>query len=446
MTIRTTRPAQNNKCYINVGYGGYNRCIPINKDNGYVLENCTGYAYGRFLEQGNITECNLSNRDAENWYNANDGYSRGQVPKVGAVACWASGTAGNPSDGRGHVAIVEEVETDGTILVSQSGYYSQKFTTQYITPPYNFNNLTFQGFIYNPFIVDDNIKAWGCDLSQHNAYDTDITKYDFVIIRATWGDHLDDKAIYWRDKCEQLNIPYGVYCYSYSLYPEQARQEAQYLIDTIKGWRISCGVWCDMEDADGYKAKNGVTTAEQWTDIVNAFCEVVQANNYYTGIYANLNDFTYRIKTDKYDRWVAAWGTNDGTVQRNTESMGTMLQYSSYGGIDRNACYVNLSHYGVKEAVYTPINNEQGELTTMPNTTPETPENDYLFKLSDKLYDALKFTAKLIPLLMVFYTAIASAWGLPHAEAVLTSLGALTVLLNSIADQSTIGYYRKVNK
>ena len=184
------------------------------------------------------------------------------------------------------------------------------------------------------------------------------------------------------------------------------------------------------------------------TAIVNAFCEVVQANDYYTGVYANLNDFTHRIHIDKYDKWVACWGTNDGTVQYDAEALGTMLQYSSYGGLDRDACYVELSHYSPKEADIQPINEQHGEVITMPQTSENQPNtaSDYLFNISDKAYDTLKFIAKLIPLLMVFYTGIASAWNLPYTESVLATLGAIAVLLNNIADASTIGYYRSKAK
>lgn len=444
--MRTTAPAINNKYYVSTKYGGFNRCIVINHANGSVLPNCTGYAYGRFMEIAEVDTCKLCTADAERWYAYNDGYSRGQTPKVGAVACWALGNPADGSDGHGHVAIVEEVSPDGTILVSQSGYYSKKFTTQYISPPYAINGLTFQGFIYNPVTDRNNIKAWGCDLSQHNSYDTDITKYDYVIFRATWGDHLDDKALYWRDMCEQLGVPYGVYCYSYSLSPEQAREEAQYLVNTIAGWNVTVGVWCDMEDADGYKAKNGVTTAEQWTAITNAFCEVVQANNYYTGVYANLNDFTHRIHIDKYDKWVACWGSNNGEVNYDSSALGTMLQYTSVGGLDRDACYVDLSHYSPLQPEYKPINEPAGELSEMAKddgNKPVTAQNDYLFCISDKTYDALKFITNLLPLLCVFYSSVAPTLGLAETTtAVLTVASAIVVLLNSIADKSTVGYYR----
>ena len=43
---RLTAPSTDNKYYIkrNTTFNGYNRCIIINRDNGSVLPNCTGYA------------------------------------------------------------------------------------------------------------------------------------------------------------------------------------------------------------------------------------------------------------------------------------------------------------------------------------------------------------------------------------------------------------------
>ena len=110
---RNTRPANSNLYYIKTTKGGYNKCIQIQSD-GRVLPNCTGYAWGRFMEcQNNVHSCNLSRANAELWYgNTADGYSRGSTPKLGAVICWHSTRSG------GHVAIVEEIRSNGDILQS----------------------------------------------------------------------------------------------------------------------------------------------------------------------------------------------------------------------------------------------------------------------------------------------------------------------------------------
>ena len=143
---RETAPSSTNKYYIKTTHGGYNQCIEIS--DGSVLPNCTGYAWGRFMEcQLNVHTCNLSRGNAEIWYpNTLDGYQRGQTPKLGAVICWSSTQSG------GHVAIVEKINKDGSILCSNSAYGGSRFYTNTLTPPNYFmgSAYTFQGFIYNP--------------------------------------------------------------------------------------------------------------------------------------------------------------------------------------------------------------------------------------------------------------------------------------------------------
>lgn len=146
--IRTTTPATNDPNFINYAYGGNNRCIAI-ASNGYVLANCTGYCWGRWIELG-VTNCLLSTGNATNWYgHTSDGYQRGSVPRQGAVACWSGG-----SGGEGHVAIVEEVTTTG-VNVTESAYNSYVFRSN--TYPLNMtkSGYTFQGYIYIPLTFSD---------------------------------------------------------------------------------------------------------------------------------------------------------------------------------------------------------------------------------------------------------------------------------------------------
>lgn len=156
-TERLTPPSGTNKFYIkkNNDFDGYNLCIMINSTTGSVLPNCTGYAYGRFMEcQTDVYKCRLSRGDAGGWYNnIIDGYSRGSTPKLGAIMCWS-----NPKTG-GHVAIVERIEDNGDILTSNSAYNGSRFYLKTFRNDGNYNfsvsgkgTYRFQGFIYNPTI------------------------------------------------------------------------------------------------------------------------------------------------------------------------------------------------------------------------------------------------------------------------------------------------------
>lgn len=121
---------------------------------GYGMPNCTCYAWGRFWEIGDPNN-DGSNRptlptgDAGTWFgNTQDGYERGQTPKLGAVACFSRN-----GGGAGHVAIVEKIESNGDITTSNSAWQSTFFYLSNLSASngYNTSNYTFQGFIYNPF-------------------------------------------------------------------------------------------------------------------------------------------------------------------------------------------------------------------------------------------------------------------------------------------------------
>lgn len=83
--------------------------------------NCTWYAFGRAYEILG-TKPDLSRGDAGQWWGFNKqkydsgrgGYSYGWTPKSGAIACWSA--PGN----YGHVAIVENIDSNGVISLSES--------------------------------------------------------------------------------------------------------------------------------------------------------------------------------------------------------------------------------------------------------------------------------------------------------------------------------------
>lgn len=187
-----------------------------------------------------------------------------------------------------------------------------------------------------------NIKGYGIDLSEHNG-DVDLSKYDFAIIRACYGENTDSKFEELISKCEKANIPYGVYCYDYALNDNEAKAEANYILDLIKDKNIQMGVWFDMEDADGYKKKKGVLTKERCTQSCKIFCDILKEKGYYTGVYTSSSWIGTYVETD-YPLWIANWGTNDGTIQSDQSDKAVIHQYTS-NPIDKNVIYHDVSFY-----------------------------------------------------------------------------------------------------
>lgn len=83
--------------------------------------NCTWYAWGRFYEIIQKYPTGLSTSNATNWFSRTTGYAKGKEPKLGAIACY-----GYNNGGAGHVAVVEQITTDG-IVTSNSGWSSGKY-------------------------------------------------------------------------------------------------------------------------------------------------------------------------------------------------------------------------------------------------------------------------------------------------------------------------------
>lgn len=147
-TPRLKAPSKSDKNWIHTSKGGKNSCILITGNS--VLPNCVGYAWGRWLELLGKTP-KLSRANAEDWWAYKDGYDRGQTPKLGAVAVWRKGKVGVNSDGAGHVAIVENIASDGTITFGQSGYGYKRFYVTKMKKPFNLGGTYhFLGFIYLP--------------------------------------------------------------------------------------------------------------------------------------------------------------------------------------------------------------------------------------------------------------------------------------------------------
>lgn len=151
---RFTAPSASDKNFLRYDKGGHNYCVEIGTTKS-VLPNCTGYAWGRFLELiGKFHD--LSRGNAEVWWGTNQGrkaFKFGQQPKLGAIVCWKQGVAGNNNDGLGHVAVVEQINADGSIVTSNSAYgdANRRFYLQTLKPPYIYaSGFDLQGFIYPP--------------------------------------------------------------------------------------------------------------------------------------------------------------------------------------------------------------------------------------------------------------------------------------------------------
>ena len=186
-------------------------------------------------------------------------------------------------------------------------------------------------------------KYSGIDVSKwQGRIDWSLVKNDgvqFAMIRSTfgWGQGSEDflfKTNY--ENAKKVDMPVGVYHYSYARTPEEAVKEADFCHSVIKGRKFEYPVAYDMEES-------GVASLgkERVSAIAKAFCERMQSYGYYVCIYANKhwleNYFTDEI-FDKYDIWLAQW-----TTRPDFNRLYGMWQKSSKGRVEGINGYVDLN-------------------------------------------------------------------------------------------------------
>lgn len=127
-------------------------------DSGNGLPNCTCYCYGRAAEILGGWDTNLPNGNGMDWFGEAQqaGYQTGSTPQLGAIMCWAPRDPN--SSAYGHVATVEVINADGTVITSNSGWPNSYFFTETLDPNNGYlswwmqdpsRDYYFQGFIYN---------------------------------------------------------------------------------------------------------------------------------------------------------------------------------------------------------------------------------------------------------------------------------------------------------
>src|SRR5574344_1577816 len=160
-SARMSKPSAGNKFYNTISNGGYSQCVvgkPTDVCN--VLANCVGYACGRFNEIIGEMKYAKLNCNAENFIERaiRLGLSVSNVPVLGGIMVWQKGSTLGSSDGAGHVAIVERIDSANQIYTSESGYGGSAFWNS-IRKKTNGrwglgSGYSFRGCIVNPAIGD----------------------------------------------------------------------------------------------------------------------------------------------------------------------------------------------------------------------------------------------------------------------------------------------------
>ena len=184
---------------------------------------------------------------------------------------------------------------------------------------FNWDNLKYEnGFLR---YEDDNYSSeLGVDVSTYQGeIDWNAVKQqgiDFAILRIGFRGYgesgklvLDERYLDNVTKATEAGIKVGVYFFSQAINEEEAREEAQFVLENIQNHLVEFPICYDLEKIkydDSARANN--LSKEQRTQNAIAFCEEIKQSGYTPMLYANAKWLTTEldlIKLQEYDVWYA---------------------------------------------------------------------------------------------------------------------------------------------
>ena len=178
----------------------------------------------------------------------------------------------------------------------------------------------------------------GIDLSYHNGTvkfsGVRDAGYRYIILRAGYGKNNIDQAFErYAAACVNLDIPFGIYWFSYALDKEMARQEARFAIEAVRKYRSRCLIAYDLEyDSVRYARTNGVhIDRELATEMARVFCEEVASAGYIPVLYSNKdylkNYFGLDGPKTRYVRKKIALKAKKSGMKISVGSSGELVKY-----------------------------------------------------------------------------------------------------------------------
>lgn len=143
---------------------------------------------------------------------------------------------------------------------------------------------------------------------------------------------LDDYYIKNMQGANEAGVKTGVYFFTQAVNVEEAKEEANFVIESLSGFDVSYPVVFDVEMIVGDKGRANELTQEQRTDITIAFCEAIKAAGYTPMIYGNVKCFTKLLdmpRLEGYEKWYAFY---DDYMYMPYEV--SIWQYSENGTVD----------------------------------------------------------------------------------------------------------------
>lgn len=137
---------------------------------------------------------------------------------------------------------------------------------------------------------------------------------DFAYIRLGYRGYesgkivTDDNYEYNIENCNKAGIDSGVYFFTEAVSEKEAIEEADYVLENIRDYRIDLPIVIDVEESASSDSRTKDLTQEERTQIVIAFCNRIKEAGHEVMIYGNLKSMMLLLDMEQlegYDKWFA---------------------------------------------------------------------------------------------------------------------------------------------
>lgn len=199
----------------------------------------------------------------------------------------------------------------------------------------------------------------GIDVSEFQGGDIDWKQVkdsgiEFVIVRIGYRAYGESGELV-KDAMFEQNIEgaleagleVGVYFFSQAITPGEAVEEAEFVLDLIRPYKITGPVVYDTEEIKGDTARTDGNTRQEFTNYCKVFCDTVEHAGYDSMIYANMKWMAFTLDMEEltdYDFWYADYHE----LPQNPYDY-AIWQYSETGAVPGINANVDLNIWFEKE-------------------------------------------------------------------------------------------------
>ncbi len=258
-------------------------------------------------------------------------------------------------DGGSVLSVLRGLYPDTVVYLDSGRYYFHTINT----------DLQLSEYLEENFVTDENgrmtymgddgvITHAGIDVSKFQG-EIDWAKVkesgiEFAIIRAglrgygAEGKIVEDETYRANIEAAIANgIKVGVYFFSQAVNEEEAKEEAQTVLDLVEGYPLDYPIYIDIEQVADSASRTRNVSPETRTAVVRTFLSAVEGAGYQGGIYGNLKSFLMLLdvkQLEEYPKWYAAYSMPLYYPYRFH-----MLQYSESGNVEGISGHVDMNIY-----------------------------------------------------------------------------------------------------